>query len=390
MKRGPTGRFAPSPPFEGERVRAFVPFALPPVPPLDVSGPLREAYDAALLSIGRLDSVSLLLPDTALLLYTFLRKEAVLSSQIEGTQSSLSDLLLFELDSAPGAPLEDVRETSRYVNALEHGMRRLAEHFPLSNRLIRELHAALLSRGRGSDKSPGEFRSTQNWIGGLRPGLAHFVPPPPEEVPVCMAKLERFLNDRPTRTPTLIKAALAHVQFETIHPFLDGNGRVGRMLIPMIMVSDGLLKDPLLYLSVFFKQHRAQYYELLQAVRTSGDWENWLAFFLEGVRATAVTAIATARALATMFQEDRRLIQNLSSGAGSALRVHESLQKHPIQTISSLSQSTQLTIPTVTAALARLAKCHLVEELTGKQRGKVYGYRQYLKILESGPLGESR
>ena len=384
MLRGPKGRIATSQPLGGEQVRAFIPFGLPPNPALDISGDLRELYDAALVAIGRLDSVSTLLPDTSLFLRNFIRKEAVLSSQIEGTQSSLSDLLLFELDSASGEPVSDVRDVSRYAQALEHGMHRLAEGFPLSGRLLRELHSILLAQGRGSDKQPGSFRSTQNWIGGTRPGNALFVPPPPEELAACMADLERFVHDQPTKTPTLVKAALAHVQFETIHPFLDGNGRLGRMLIPMIMVSDGLMKDPLLYLSVYFKQHRARYYELLQRVRMDGDWEAWLEFFFEGVRATAQGAFAAARALAEMFQKDRKLLQELPNAPGSALRVHEALQKQAIQTIASMSRATGLSAPTVQAAVSRMEELGMVVELSGKLRGKLDGYRQYLHILEAG------
>lgn len=211
----------------------------------------------------------------------------MLSSQIEGTQSSLSDLLLFELDEAPGVPFDDVVEVSNYVAALEHGLARIREGLPLSNRLIREVHAILLSRGRGQSRSPGEFRRSQDWIGGSRPGTAHFVPPPPERIEEAMADLERFLHDRPARTPTLTKAALAHVQFETIHPFLDGNGRVGRLLIPILLCTEHVLRDPLLYLSLYFKQNRARYYEMLDRVRTEGEWEEWVMFFAAGVEETA-------------------------------------------------------------------------------------------------------
>src|SRR5690349_13968709 len=231
MNRGPSGSILPSTPLGGESVRAFVPKPLPPTPALVIDATLREEMDQALISLGRLDSVSSLLPDTALFLYTFVRKEAVLSSQIEGTQSSLSDLLLFEIQEAPGAPLDDAREVSNCVRALEHGVKRIRGGFPICNRLFNEIHGHLLERGRGSDKRPGEFRTSQNWIGGARPGVATFVPPPPHEVHECMAALEKFLHDQPERTPTLLKAALGHVQFETIHPYLDGNGRLGRLLI---------------------------------------------------------------------------------------------------------------------------------------------------------------
>ena len=262
-----------------------------------------------MLTLGRLDGVSTLLPDEALFLYAYVRKEAVLSSQIEGTQSSLSDLLLFELEEATGVPLDDVREVSNYVAALEHGLPRLRENFPLSNRLIREIHGVLLSSGRGRNKTPGEFRRSQNWIGGSRPGNASFVPPPHTTVPDCMTAFERFLHAKDDGLPVLLRAGLAHLQFETIHPFLDGNGRVGRLLITLLLCHAGLLRQPLLYLSLYFKQHRSDYYDLLNHVRRTGDWEAWLAFFLEGVKQTAEGAVSTAKRLSRMFQDDRKRIQ---------------------------------------------------------------------------------
>ena len=270
----------------GEQVRAFVPAPLPPAPALDLDGALQPALESALLALGRLDGISAILPDRTLFLYAYVRKEAVLSSRIEGTQSSLSDLLLFESDEIPGVPLDDVVEVSNYVAALEHGLQRLRDGFPLSNRLIREIHGVLLSRGRGSGQTPGEFRRSQNWIGGSRPGKAAFVPPPHTAVLDCMTALERFLHAADDGLPVLIRAGLAHVQFETIHPFLDGNGRVGRLLITLLLHHAGVLREPLLYLSLYFKQHRSGYYDLLNDVRRSGDWESWLAFFIEGVRTT--------------------------------------------------------------------------------------------------------
>ena len=266
-----------------------------------------NALEAATLALGRLDAISTLLPDDAIFLYAYVRKEAVLSSQIEGTQSTLSDLLLFELEEAPGVPVEDVVEVSNYVAALNHGLRRLEEGFPLSNRLIREIHEVLLSRGRGSDKAPGEFRRSQNWIGGTRPGNAEFVPPPHTAVPDCMTALERFYH-ADDGMPFLVRAGLAHVQFETIHPFLDGNGRVGRLLITLLLCNAGVLRQPLLYLSLYFKQRRSEYYDLLNRVRRTGDWEEWLAFFLEGVRVTAEGAVATSRRLVEVFASDRAAI----------------------------------------------------------------------------------
>jgi len=368
----------------GEVVRAFVPTPLPPAPPLSIDANLRREIDQALLALGRLDGVSGLLPDTSLFLYMYVRKEAVLSSQIEGTQSSLSDLLLFELDEAPGVPFDDVRDVSCYVRALEHGVRRVREGFPISGRLFREIHAELLREGRGSEKRPGEYRATQNWIGGARPGAAVFVPPPADQVPACMAELERFLHDQPGRVPTLEKAALAHVQFETIHPFLDGNGRLGRLLTTLLLVADGVLREPLLYLSLYLKAHRATYYELLQRVRTDGDWESWVEFFVRGVRETAIQAVATAQELARLFAGDRDRIRALGRIAGSVLRVHHALQQRPVQTIRSAADVTGLSVPTVTAAMRSLERIGIVREMTGKRRNRVFGYDRYVGILSEG------
>ncbi|MBL8861722.1 MAG: Fic family protein [Planctomycetes bacterium] len=384
MKRGPSGTVLSAPPVGGEMVRAFVPKPLPPTPSLVIDAVLREEIDQALLALGRLDSVSSLLPDTALFLYTFVRKEAVLSSQIEGTQSSLSDLLLFEIEEAPGVPLDDTREVSNYVRALEYGVKRMRDNFPLSNRLLREVHGELLSQGRGSEKRPGEFRTSQNWIGGARPGVATFVPPPPDKVQDCMGALEKFLHDKSEHTSTLLKAALAHVQFETIHPFLDGNGRLGRLLITLLLVSDGVLQEPLLYLSLYFKSNRQTYYDLLQRVRTDGDWEAWISFFMRGVKETAEGAVTTAQRLAKLFKEDRERIEKLGRVAGSALRVHYALQQHPIQTINTATERSGLTVPTVTAVMKLLETEGIVRELTGKQRGRVFGYDRYLQILNEG------
>lgn len=286
MHRGESGSYQVTS-VAGERVRAFVPAPLPPKPALELDGPLQQVLELAVLALGRLDSVATLLPDEALFLYAYVRKEAVLSSQIEGTQSSLSDLFVYELDEAPGVPINDVHEVSNYVAALNHGLQRLREDFPLSNRLIREIHGVLLSDGRGSEKTPGEFRRSQNWLGGARPGDAVFVPPPHTAVPDCMTELERFLHARDDGLPILLRAGLAHVQFETIHPFLDGNGRVGRLLITLLLCHAGVLRQPLLYLSLYLKQNRSAYYELLDHVRRTGDWEAWLMFFLDGVKATS-------------------------------------------------------------------------------------------------------
>lgn len=384
MRRGPTGDQVVISRAGGEVVRAFVPHPLPPVPPLAVSAALRDQLDRALLAMGRLDSATLLLPSADLFRYSYVRKEAVVSSQIEGTQSSLSDLLLFELDEAPGAPTEDARSVSNYVAAMEHGVRRLRSGFPISGRLIREVHGILLEGTRGSGADPGSYRRSQNWIGGTRPGDARYVPPPADRVPELMGALERWLHDDPEPVPPLLKAALAHVQFETIHPFLDGNGRVGRLLVTLLFCAEQVLSEPLLYLSLWLKQHRATYYELLDTIRRDGDFEGWVAFFAEGVRVTAEGAVATARRLVGLFEADRTRIARVRKAAGSALAVHAALQRRPITTIARLVEETGLATGTVSAALKRLQELGIVLEVTGRRRNRAWSYASYLAILSEG------
>lgn len=365
----------------GERVRAFVPAPLPPQPAIVFDGDLQRQLERATLALGRLDAVSALLPDRTLFLYSYVRKEAVLSSQIEGTQSSLSDLLLFELDEAPGVPLDDVTEVSNYVLALEHGLERLRGGFPLSSRLIREIHAALLSRGRGSGKQPGDFRTSQNWIGGTRPGNAAFVPPPHTAVPDAMSDLERFLHAEDDGLPLLARAGIAHLQFETIHPFLDGNGRVGRLLITLLLCTAGVLRDPVLYLSLFLKKHRQIYYDLLDRVRRDGDWETWLSFFMQGVHETATDAVMMANTLTQLFGADRSRIEGLGRRASSALRVHDALKARPISSLPAISRATSLSFPTAASAIELLASIGIVRELTGKRRNRLFVYDRYLSLL---------
>lgn len=368
----------------GEKAQAFVPAPLPPRPPIDWTPELRSKFDQALLALGRLDSVSTLLPDTSLFLYMYVRKEAVLSSVIEGTQSSLSDLLLFELDQEPGVPLDDVREVSNYVAALGHGLKLLEEGLPLSLRLFREIHGVLLTKGRGSNQTPGEFRRSQNWIGGTRPGNAAFIPPPAEEVPECMSKLELFLHDQPEPTPVLLKAALAHVQFETIHPFLDGNGRLGRLLIALLLCEQKALREPMLYLSLYFKTHRQYYYELLNNVRMTGDWEAWLDFFAEAVIVTATQAVETAQQLLDLSNRDRDKISGLGRAATSTLQVHRALMEHPIATSGSLVKKTGITPATVNKALGHLEQLGIVKELTAQKRNRLFSYAGYIEIMSRG------
>jgi Fic family protein len=383
MKRGVTGTYETAT-VGGERVKTFVPARLPPKPALELAGPLLPLLEQANLALGRLDSLSSLLPDPSLFLYAYVRKEAVLSSRIEGTESSLSDLLLFELDEAPGVPIDDVVEVSNYVGALDHGLARLREGFPLSNRLIREIHGVLLSRGRGSRKDPGEFRRSQNWIGGSRPGTARFVPPPHHLVPEAMSSLERFLHDTKDGLPHLVRAGLAHVQFETIHPFLDGNGRVGRLLITFMLCHAGVLREPLLYLSLYFKQHREDYYRLLDDVRRTGDWEAWLAFYLEGVRETAEGAVATARRLSDLFAADRTRIVPLGRRAGSMLRVFDALKARPVGSLKEVVRATGLTFPTAATTMEGLVSLGIARELTGRRRNRLFVYDRYLGILNEG------
>jgi Fic family protein len=380
MRRPPPGTYVDIA-TAGERARAFVPAPLPPDPPLVWSPALRRRFDDALVALGRLDALTAHLPNASLLLYSFVRKEAVLSSQIEGTQSSLADLLLYEIDEQPGVPVDDAREVSRCVAALEHGLAALRGGLPLSMRLLRGMHEVLMSHPGGRGKTPGELRRSQVWIGGTRPGNAAFVPPPANALAKCLTSFERFLNDEPEPTPPLLKAALAHVQFETIHPFLDGNGRLGRLLIVLQLVADGVLREPMLYPSLFFKTHRALYYELLNGVRLSGDWERWLDFFAEGVQASATQAVATANALLARVNADRERIAGLGRAAGSALAVHQALQRQPIATAAALVKATALTAATVNKSLAHLEGLGVVAELTNRQRGRVFSYHGYVDEL---------
>jgi Fic family protein len=383
MERGRTGHLEVVSD-AGETTRAFVPYPLPPDPPLELGDSAQQWLERALLACGRLDGLGALLPDPDLFLYSYVRREAVLSSQIEGTQSSLSDLLLFELDDLPGVPFDDVVEVSNYVAALQHGLDRLRNGFPLSSRLLREVHGVLLSRGRGADQQPGEFRRSQNWIGGTRAGNAAFVPPPAARVADCVSDLERFIHADDTRLPALIRAALAHVQFETIHPFLDGNGRVGRLLIVLMLQDAGVLRQPLLYLSLFFKQHRQEYYRLLDRVRREGDWEAWVAFFLEGVAETAGGAVATAQQLVERAAIDARRVETLGRRAPSALRVFEAFRSRPLRTVANVARFTGLSVPTVSKRFEELVELGILRELTGRRRNRVFAYDEYLRVLGQG------
>lgn len=359
----------------------FIPAPLPPNPAVDYSK-LHSLSEKANRALGRLDGIVAHLPNPQHLLYTYIRKEAVLSSQIEGTQSSLSDLLLFENAEAPGVPLNDVQEVSNYVAALEYGIKRLKD-LPLSLRLIKEIHAVLMQKGRGSDKEPGEFRRSQNWIGGSRPGNAKYVPPPIHALLPALGALEKFIHDDPIETPTLLKAGLAHAQFESIHPFLDGNGRVGRLLIPFIMIAEGALSRPLLYLSLYFKKNRTEYYDCLQRIRTHGDWENWLIFYLSGVEEVSAQAAGTANKLVSLFDKHRALIK-LGRASATALNLHDIFKKRCFLSVSEAQKELGATFPATNDAMANLIKLGFVKEITGKQRNRVFSYEPYLKAMQEG------
>ena len=376
------GRILKSSAVGGEKYNAYVPQKLPPNPPLEINE-LLPLLDKATAALGRLDGMSMVLPDASLFLYMYVRKEAVLSSQIEGTQSSLSDLLLFENQEAPGAPLDDVTEVSCYVAAMNFGLARLKK-FPLSLRLIKEIHEKLMANSRGGNKSPGEFRTSQNWIGGSRPGNAKFVPPPPELIMDVLGDLELFLNDEKIKLPILIKAAIAHVQFETIHPFLDGNGRLGRLLITFILCNDGLLKEPLLYLSLYLKANRQKYYDHLQLVRETGDWEAWIKFFLTGVIETAAQATETALSILKLFNKDRIVIQKSGKSTTTILTLHSYFQSHPISNTNKIKKTTGLSLPSIMRSLKTLEIIGILVEITGKDRHKIFVYNEYLDILSTG------
>ncbi|MYF47858.1 MAG: Fic family protein [Candidatus Dadabacteria bacterium] len=382
-KKKRIGRYLRSSVVAGEYYDSYIPKPLPPEPPLD----MRELYpllDQATAALGRLDGMSAVLPDTSLFLYMYIRKEAVLSSQIEGTQSSLSDLLLFETAKAPGVPMgEDVAAVSRYVSAMKYGLARL-EELPLSLRLIREIHAKLMDNPSYSHVRPGEFRTSQNWIGGSRPGNALFVPPPAEKLIECLGSLENFLHDDTVRLPVLVKAALVHAQFETIHPFLDGNGRVGRLLITFILCAYGILKEPLLYLRLYFKVNRRAYYDHLQSVRETGDWEAWIGFFLEGVVETAGQATETAKTVMDLFEKDKARIEKSGKSTPVVLRIYDFLKRSPVSNTTGIREFCGVSLPTVLRCLRSLELLEIVKEITGKDRHKIFVYREYLDILNRG------
>jgi Fic family protein len=367
----------------GEKYQSFVPPKLPPEPPLNLEK-LYSNLDKATKALGQLDNVTEFVPNIELFIYMYIRKEALLSSQIEGTQSSFSDLLLYENKEQPGVPIDDVEEVSNYVAAINYGLKKLKSGFPLSLRLIKEIHAILLKGGRGSNKEPGNFRGSQNWIGGTRPGNARFVPTPPEKLMECLGEFEKFIHDDKYKLPVLVKTGLLHVQFETIHPFLDGNGRLGRLLITLLLCENGTLKSPALYLSLYFKKHRELYYDHLQSVRTKGAWEEWLNFFLEGVTETAEQATKTTSRMINLFNKDEEKIKKLGRAKDSALKVFEHFKSRPLNSIPSITKRLKMTAPTARASVNHLIKLGILKEISGKQRDKIFSYKAYMDILNEG------
>lgn len=363
--------------------RAFIPAPLPPDPPVDLSGRLRDQLSKADYALGRLDGAILTLPNPDLFVFMYVRKEAVISSQIEGTQSSLQNLLAAEAQLFdPGTP-KDVHEVANYVRAMNHGLARLAE-LPVSVRLIREIHAELMKGVRGGDLTPGELRASQNWIGpaGCTLTEAVFVPPPPHEVPQALADLERFLHTD-NSLPALVQVGLAHAQFETIHPFLDGNGRIGRLLIAFLLTEKRLLTKPVLYLSHYFKRHRAEYYDRLQEVREAGDWEGWLEFFLSGVIEVSREATETAAAILRMREEYRaKITEHLGRAAGNGQQVMNRLFDHPIVTVATVREWLGITPAGANQIVARLEGIGLLREITGYTRNRRFRFDPYLRLFE--------
>jgi len=361
-----------------ETYNSYVPNPLPPVPAIELAE-VESAYNMAKLAISALNDVIEAVPDSSVLNYMYIRKEAVLSSQIEGTQSTLDDLLRYESEQIKGISIDDVQEVSCYVAALNHGLKRMEEGFPMSLRLIREMHKILLESSRGATKTPGEFRKSQNWIGGLRPGNARFVPASPDRVMELMGDLEKFLyNDE---VPPLFRAALMHQQFETIHPFLDGNGRIGRLLITLFLCWQGVLKSPFLYLSLFFKKNRHLYYDKLDAVRHTGDWEDWLNFFFSGVIETAGDARSTILAIKKAFAVADEKISSMGRSRISAARVLAEFKRKPLLTVSEIETVTGLSAKAVSNTIARLVALGIIKGTLERKWGQIYAYSDYANIL---------
>jgi len=388
MPRRTTGRYERTT-AGGEEVAAFVPHALPPAdPPVVVDAALAERVRAAEQALVRLELAGEMVPSLDWFIYAFVRKEAVLSSQIEGTQATLVDLLTFEAQEGAhqsAAPSADVEEVCNYVDALAHARAQLADPkgLPLSMRLLSETHRRLMRGVRGAEKRPGEVRRSQNWIGGSRPGNAVYVPPPPRALGEVLGAFEKYLH-RGDTLPPLVRAGLLHVQFETIHPYLDGNGRIGRLLVTLLLEHWKLLTKPLLYLSLFFKRHREDYYRRLDAVRIDGDWEGWLDFFLDGVGTIADEAVGSARELFALVAADRARVLAQEGMSIVALRLFELLPRRPVVTAASVTKLLKTTKPTAGRAIELLVAANVLVETTGKKRDRSFVYRSYLDRLRVG------
>lgn len=375
------GRFVTQP----TGYRAFVPAPLPPVPPLDMNGDLAVLLSKADVALGRLDGAVKVIPDPDFFVAMYVRREAVLSAQIEGTQSTLEDLLEVELE--PRRQVDsDVGDIVNYVAAMRLGIERLAT-LPLSIRLIKEIHERLLTDGRGARATPGEFRSSQNWIGpaGADLSQATFVPPPPHEMKEAMSDLEKFLHEEP-QPPVLLLAGLVHAQFETIHPFLDGNGRLGRLLITFLLVREGILREPLLYLSYFFKLHRAEYYDRLMAIRLSGDWEGWMRFFLRGVCTTAEEATSTAERIFELRERHRAVV--MEEAGPNGLKLLSLLFQRPLVNVKLVETELAVTFPTANRLVAKFEEMQLLREVTGQRRSRMFRYEPYMRLFDDAPVGD--
>jgi Fic family protein len=369
----------------GEKVNAFVPLDLPPArPALAIDAKLEHRLGQAEQALVRLDLAGEMVPSIDWFIYAFVRKEAVISSQIEGTQASLVDLLAFEAEERP-QPNADVEEVTNYLDALTYARGQLASKrgLPLSLRLLNEAHKRLMRGTHGGGGEPGEVRRSQNWIGGSRPGNAVYVPPPADKLPQLLSALEKYIH-ADDRLPKLVRTGLSHVQFETIHPYLDGNGRIGRLMIALLLQHWGLLKAPLLYLSLFFKRHREEYYRRLNLVRLEGDWEGWMDFFLDGIATIADEAVASARELFNLVSTDRTRLLDIDSASLSALRLFERLPRHPIVTVTSAMKLLNTSKPTATRAIEVLSAIGVLTETTGKKRDRSFVYRAYMERMRAG------
>ena len=381
MRREQHGKFLKSSLVSEEQYETYIPDALPPVPSIDMME-IALWLEKATIAVGELNGVMETVPDPAVINYMYIRKEAVLSSQIEGTQSTLDDLLRYESNGTAGVPVNDVAEVSSYVAAINHGLKRIESGFPLCLRLIREIHGILLANSRGQHKAPGEFRRSQNRIGGTRPGNARFVPPPPEKLQGCLGELEKFFHAG-DKIPMLVKAALIHQQFETIHPFLDGNGRTGRLLITLYLCASGFLRSPYLYLSLFFKRHRDLYYEKLSEPRRTGDWEEWINFFLEGVAETVTGEKNNLMSVQKLFASDDMKASGLGRASVSAEKTLALFKQKPILSIAEIILKTKLSKPTAISAVNRLMDIGIIAASGEKKWGRLYVYSGYVNLLGS-------